>query len=65
MTHCWEGEEDHIPEEERITRVSAAYFGDDVDPFGICMLLDGHAGPHEWTDLNDITVQFKEPPHGA
>ncbi len=24
----------------------------------ICLLEDGHEGPHEWTDVRDIVIDF-------
>lgn len=59
--HCWAGEEDHMSDEERWAREVALYFGEPgARDFGICMLADGHDGPHVWTDPGEIVVRFSD-----
>jgi hypothetical protein len=42
--HCWETE----------------HQGDYYKPkLVVCMLEDGHEGPHEWTDADAVMVEFK------
>ena len=57
--HCWEGEEDHVTEYARNERDAREYAGEDVRPWGICMLWNEHAGEHEWVDPRSITVRFR------
>jgi hypothetical protein len=57
-THCWKDLHTHVEE--------AFGFGSDDwaasfnKPGATCMLEDGHAGPHEWTDDDRIGVTFAD-----
>jgi hypothetical protein len=58
VAHCWQDRREFVME----------VFGPGSDEHeltwadgwrnGTCMLLDGHAGPHEFEDDEDITLQF-------
>ena len=61
MTHCWMGRTEWIEQtygylsDEYIADAAAAYDG---KMSATCMLPDGHDGPHEFTDDDQIRISF-------
>lgn len=58
MTHCWKDKREWIEEEHG--SLSPEMMADLFQNTATCMLEDGHAGPHEWTPDNDITITFAQ-----
>lgn len=58
MSHCWHGKLEDA--DARFGWRSAEYqrilHGEDPD--GICLLPDGHDGPHKYTDKSQIVIRF-------
>ena len=56
--HCWKDEKEWL----------AKVYGEDSKKYldaekqgvsRVCMLEDGHDGPHEWTSYDDVVIYFK------
>lgn len=63
MTHCWTDRGEWI--EETYGYLSDEYLDDAVRGYNgaddeICVLPDGHFGPHKWTPVGEIVVRFAE-----
>lgn len=50
MRHCW-GDRHEIEGRDRA----------DGEPDWVCLLPADHDGPHEWTDPENLIVEFKPP----
>lgn len=56
--HCWTGKTEWL--EEKYGWGTTEYWENWAESQGkTCMLSDGHKGPHEWTNDNEIMVTFK------
>lgn len=58
MLHCWKDQREHI--EETYGVGSDEWCASFDGPGGTCMLEDGHPGPHQFTDDDEICVAFVE-----
>jgi hypothetical protein len=56
--HCWHGHRDDLEPGTREYERSWAMYPDGAT----CMLPNGHAGPHEYTPDDEITVSFEGNP---
>ena len=56
--HCWAGNAEHAEREHGYW--SPEHRAADARR-AICLLPDGHDGPHEWTPLEDVAVEFPAP----
>lgn len=58
VVHCWAGrrEELEAADPENYWRSAEWQSGED----GICLRLDGHDGPHEFTPTDQIVLRFSE-----
>jgi hypothetical protein len=53
MKHCWQDYQSTLePGTDEWAKA-------DGEMSKTCMLEDGHSGPHEWTDDDQITVTFR------
>lgn len=58
VLHCWMWRREAIIEAHGIESIAYAETYDDDWRDGTCLLEAGHAGPHEFTDDGDITINF-------
>ncbi len=58
VLHCWAGRREAIEEEHGHGSDEWAKTHADDWQDGTCMLLAGHAGPHDFTDDSEIGVAF-------
>lgn len=55
--HCWK---DRLEWAEEHFGIGSRGWAIALDaPSATCMLHDGHIGPHEWVEDNQITVKFE------
>ena len=61
MIHCWESygawleKNDPVKYQERVADLYREW---PTELEAMCMLEDGHEGPHEWVPAQNITVTF-------
>ena len=59
VVHCWEDKGDWIESTYGVASDEyAAYYA--ADDRGMCLLPDGHEGPHVFTPTSEITLVFKD-----
>jgi hypothetical protein len=62
VVHCWQGKREWIEDTYGDTSDEYYDYMASDEPSSTCMLLEGHDGPHAWTNGNEIVVRFKGEP---
>lgn len=58
MKHCWADWYEELTDQEQVSQEDTQKLLHNYS--ATCLLELGHAGPHQWTNNEDIAITFKD-----